>query len=120
MLEIPLRKSNGTKTAMCVRIEARIAVQTSSAPSTAACMRGFFSSSMCRNVFSSTTIDASTIMPTPSARPPNVIVFNVNPEKYRRANVPTIEIGIDVQMITVDRRFRRKRKMMATTSRAPT
>ena len=37
--------------------------------------------SMCRNEFSSTTIAASTIMPTPSASPPNVIVFSVRPAK---------------------------------------
>ena len=33
--------------------------------------------SMCRKVFSMTTIEASTIMPMPSARPPKVIVFSV-------------------------------------------
>jgi hypothetical protein len=32
---------------------------------------------MCRNVFSSTTMEASTIMPTPSASPPKVMVFSV-------------------------------------------
>ena len=80
MLETPVRKSSGTKTAMCVRVEARIADQTSSLPSIAACIRDL-PFSMCRKVFSSTTIDASTIMPTPSARPPNVIVFSVKPAK---------------------------------------
>jgi len=74
---------------------------------------------MWRKVFSSTTIDASTIMPTPRASPPKVMVFSVNPPKYSRANVPMTEIGIDVQMITVDRTFRRNKKMMATTSTAP-
>ena len=39
---------------------------------------------MCRNVFSSTTIAASTIMPTPSARPPNVIVFSVSPREVEQ------------------------------------
>ena len=65
---------------MCVSVEARIADQTSSLPSIAACIRGL-PCSMCRKVFSSTTIDASTIMPMPSARPPNVIVFSVKPAK---------------------------------------
>ena len=36
---------------------------------------------MWRNEFSSTTIEASTIMPTPSASPPKVIVLSVNPAK---------------------------------------
>ena len=80
MLETPDRKSSGTNTAMCVSTEARMADQTSSLPSIAACIRGL-PISMCRNVFSSTTIEASTIMPMPSASPPNVIVFSVNPAK---------------------------------------
>ena len=81
MLETPSRKSSGTNTAMWVRIDARIADQTSSLPSIDAVIRSLPWCSMCRNEFSSTTIAASTIMPTPSARPPNVIVFSVSPPK---------------------------------------
>ena len=80
MLDVPDRNSSGTNTAMCVSVEARIADQTSSLPSIAAVIRSL---PMCRwrCVFSSTTIAASTIMPMPSARPPNVIVFSVKPPK---------------------------------------
>ena len=56
MLETPVRKRSGTNTAMCVSVDARIADQTSSLPSMAACMRSL-PCSMCRKVFSSTTID---------------------------------------------------------------
>ena len=80
-LETPVRKSSGTKTAMCVRIEARIADHTSSLPSIEAVTRSLPWCSMCRYEFSSTTMAASTTMPTPSASPPNVIVFSVMPEK---------------------------------------
>ena len=76
MLETPVRKSSGTNTAMCVSVEARMADQTSSLASIEAVIRSL-PCSMWRNVFSSTTIDASTIMPMPSARPPNVIVLSV-------------------------------------------
>ena len=76
MLEKPARKKSGTKTATCVSVEARMALQISSAPSMAACTR-FLPISRWRCVFSSTTIEASTIMPTPSASPPKVIVFSV-------------------------------------------
>ena len=75
-LEKPARKNSGTNTATWVSVEARIADQISSLPSIAAC-RGGLPMCMWRSVFSSTTIAASTIMPTPSARPPNVIVFSV-------------------------------------------
>ena len=80
MLDTPVRNSSGRKTATCVRVDATIAPLTSSAPSTLAVTRSL-PPSMCRNVFSSTTIDASTIMPTPSASPPKVSVFRVNPAK---------------------------------------
>ena len=39
---------------------------------------------MCRNEFSSTTIAASTIIPTPSARPPKVIVFERQPAEVEQ------------------------------------
>ncbi len=76
MLETPVRKSRGTNTAMCVSVDARIADQTSSLASIDAVIRSF-PCSMCRNVFSSTTIEASTIIPMPSASPPKVIVLSV-------------------------------------------
>ena len=75
-LEKPARKNSGTNTATWVSVEARIADQISSLPSMAA-WRGDLPMSMWRCVFSSTTMAASTIMPTPSARPPKVIVFSV-------------------------------------------
>ena len=80
MLDVPDRKSSGMNTAMCVSVEARMADQTSSLASMAAVMRSL---PMCRwrCVFSSTTMAASTIIPMPSARPPNVIVFSVKPPK---------------------------------------
>ncbi len=76
MLENPARKNSGTNTATWVSVEARMADQISSLPSIAAVTRSL-PISRCRCAFSSTTIDASTIMPTPSARPPKVIVFSV-------------------------------------------
>ena len=76
MLDTPVRKRSGTNTAMCVSVEARIADHTSSLPSIDACIRSL-PCSMCLKVFSSTTMEASTIMPMPRARPPKVIVLSV-------------------------------------------
>ncbi len=76
MLEMPVRKSSGTNTAMCVSTDATIAPHTSSEPSIAAVTRSL-PCSMCRYAFSSTTMAASTTMPMPSARPPNVMMFSV-------------------------------------------
>ncbi len=118
MLDTPLRNRSGTKTAICVRVEATIADHTSSQPSMDAWTRSL-PISMWRNVFSRTTMEASTIMPIPRASPPNVSVFSVKPLKYSSANVPMTEIGIDAQMMSVDRTLRRKAKMMKTTKIAP-
>ena len=80
MLETPVRNSSGMNTATWVSVDARIAAQTSSLPSIAARSRDL-PISRCLCVFSSTTMAASTIMPTPSASPPKVIVFSVYPPK---------------------------------------
>ena len=80
MLDTPVKKSSGRNTATCVRVDATMAPLTSSVPSTLAVIRSL-PPSMCRNVFSSTTMEASTIMPTPSASPPNVSVLSVKPAK---------------------------------------
>ena len=52
----------------------------------------------------------STNMPTPSARPPRVIKFNVKPLKYISAKVATIEMGIVVAMMAVLGMFLRKNR----------
>src|SRR5262245_21087113 len=55
---------------------------------------------------SSTTIDASTTMPMPSARPPSDMMFSETLNRYIGANVTTIEIGIEIEMISVGRKLR--------------
>jgi hypothetical protein len=44
-------------------------------------------------MFSSTMIELSTSMPTPSASPPSDMMFRETPKASMRAKVPTIEIG---------------------------
>ena len=85
--------NTGTKTAIVVNVEAVIAMPTSFEPTTAASINGA-PSSLCRKMFSSTTMPLSTNMPTPNARPPKLTVFNVKPLKYISANVEMTEIGI--------------------------
>ena len=71
-------------------------------------------------MFSSTTTELSTIMPTPRARPPRLIRFRVKPPKYSRAKVAITEIGIDSAMTTVLRTLRRNSSSTKTASTPPT
>ncbi len=72
---IPDTYTIGRNTAMVVKVEAVIASPTSFAPSSAASTASS-PSSRCRKIFSNTTIELSTSMPTPKERPPRVIIFN--------------------------------------------
>ncbi len=70
-------------------------------------------------MFSSTTMALSTSMPMPSASPPRVIRFRVNPPKYISAKVATTEMGMAVAMMAVLRMLRRKKSSTTTASRPP-
>ncbi len=65
---------------MVVRVLAMTAAATSRVPSRAACL-GEAPPSFRRTMFSSTTIELSTSMPMPSARPPRDMMFRVKPPK---------------------------------------
>ena len=77
---MPFMKTMGRKTATVVSVLEMRALVTSLAPCLAASLRGM-PPSCSRTVFSSTTMELSTSMPTPSARPPSVMMFSVNPQK---------------------------------------
>jgi len=51
-------------------------------------------------------------MPTPSARPPRVIIFSVYFARYNGMNVAMMEIGIARDMIRVGRQFLRNKNMI--------
>ena len=116
--ETPPMNSTGTNTATVVNVDAVMAVATSPLPSTAARF-GSRPSSRWRKMFSSTTIELSTNMPTPSASPPKLTVLSVKPLKYISAKVAMTEIGIATPMISVEVRLRRKNSSTNTASTAP-
>jgi len=89
----PFTYTMGPNTLMVVRVDAVMAPCTSSAPRAAA-STGDSPRSRCRNTFSSTTMELSTSMPTPRARPPRLMMFIETPKASIRANVPTTEMGM--------------------------
>jgi len=74
----PDRKNIGTNTMQMHRVDTKAGTAISPAPSRMALFR---SDPRCRwrSIFSMVTVASSTRMPTASARPPSVMIFNVSP-----------------------------------------
>ena len=115
----PCVKTMGTNTAIVVNVEAVIAMPTSLAPFFAAVIRSSPFSCMCRNMFSSTTMELSTTMPTASASPPSEIIFIVMPVANIGRNAARSDIGMARPMITTGLTRRRNRYSTTTASSAP-
>ena len=116
---MPRTKINGKKMTEVVMVLAMMAGPTSRAPSTDACSGASPFSLRRRKIFSSTTMELSTIIPTPKASPPSVIRLIVNPPKNINANVVTIEMGIDSEITSVLRTLRRKNSNTTMASPPP-
>jgi hypothetical protein len=70
-------------------------------------------------MFSRITMELSTSMPTPSARPVSVMRFSVSPEKYMTDSVTTSETGMARPIMSVVRTLLRKTNRITTASSAP-
>ena len=89
----PSTYTMGPNTAMVVSVEAVIARCTSSAPSAAAAA-GPRPLSRCRKMFSSTTMELSISIPTPSASPPRLSRLSDTPAAWSSAKVAIREMGM--------------------------
>ena len=107
---IPLTKTKGKYTATVVKVEAITAPTTSWVPSTAAWYL-LLPMLRWRKIFSSTTVELSTTIPTDSANAANVTMFSVCPPKYSITKVDISESGMATPMIMVLRKFPRKIKI---------
>ena len=65
------------------------------------------------------TIDASTIIPTPSIRPVSVIMLSVRPAKLIASSVMRIESGMEIEIMIVLLKFCKKIKRMRTARSNP-
>ena len=110
----PLMKAMGRKTMTRVRLIAITAKAISDVPFRAA-SRGDSPSSMCRWMFSTTTMASSTTIPMARTRASRVSVLTEKPRAWKAANVPTMETGIAREGMMVARQLRRKRRMTRTT-----
>ena len=67
-----------------------------------------------------TTMELSTNMPTPTARPASEITLRVTPEKYMSTTAKVSEIGMEQATTSVGLTFRRKISRIRMASSAPT
>ena len=69
-------------------------------------------------MFSIVTVASSTRMPTASARPPSVMMFSVSPSADSTTIEPSIDSGIEIAMITVERQLPRNSRIIRLVSSA--
>ena len=108
----------GRNTHTVVSVEANMAPATSFAPLMAASLASI-PRFLSRYMFSITTIELSTSIPTPSARPESEMMFRVTPEKYMQTTAATRLTGIDIAMINVGLISRKKKMSTMIASNPP-
>ena len=103
---MPLMNTIGKNTAIVVNVAATTAEPTSAVPF---CADSTMPSpcSFLRTMFSRTTIELSTSMPTASAMPPSDMMFSEMSLVYISRNVPMTDTGIAMPTIVVARASRR-------------
>ena len=106
---MPCMKAIGMKTAASQSVMAMAAMPISVRPFSAASSGA---SPICRwrTMFSSTTIESSTRMPTQSVMPIRDIMLKVKPARYMTKNVEISDVGIAIMTAAVERQPRRNRK----------
>ena len=103
----PPMKATGTNTAMMENVVAVTARPISAVPLRAAVMRSS-PRSMCRTMFSRTTMASSISTPIASDRPSSVMKFSVKPHSHTAMNAAIAEVGSDRPVISVERQEFRK------------
>ena len=114
---VPGRKATGMKTDISTSDVATTAPPISRIARTVASNVLVLSSTICRTMFSKTTIASSTTNPVASVKPKSVSVLIEKPSSFIAANVPISETGIVIDGISVLCQFCKKMKMTSTTSR---
>ena len=111
----PPMNSRGMNTATSDRLMESTVKPTSRAPSSAALKRSM-PASMCRLVFSSTTMASSTTKPVATVSAIRLRLFRLKPRKYITPKVPSSETTVATAGIRVARALRKNALTTSTTS----
>ena len=114
----PYMNATGTNTATIEKVVAATASPISSVPLNEAVVWSS-PSSMCRTMFSRTTMASSMRMPMASERPSSDIVLSVKPNAQTLMNAASTETGSARPVMTVERQELRKKKTTSTVRSAP-
>src|SRR5205085_2671032 len=114
----PYMNAMGTNTATMENVVAATASPISSVPSCDA-VTWSLPISMCRTMFSRTTIASSIRIPIASESPSSDMVLSVNPNAHTAMNDASTDTGSARPVITVDRHELRKTKTTSTVRSAP-
>ena len=113
---MPCKNTRGRNTTQVVTVEPTMDMTTMLVPARAALAKPraplSFSASVARKQLSSTTMELSTIMPTPSTRPLMVITFRENPQAVITIRDTRIEVGIELPTIIDALKSPKNTKMM--------
>jgi hypothetical protein len=100
-------KATGTNTATMAKVVAATARPISAVPSRAAVTRSL-PRSMCRTIFSRTTMASSMSTPMASDRPSRLMKFSEKPISQTAMKAASTEVGRDSAVISVERQLFRK------------
>ncbi len=115
---IPSTKTIGKKTAIVVIVEATTAPPTSDTPLMAEFTQSS-PSSLHLKILSMTTMELSTSIPIPRARPPRDIMFKLTWKIFRGAKAAINESGIEIATITVVEKCCKNKNRMITARTPP-
>ena len=94
--------ARGRNTMRLVSVEARTATVISAVPCDALSLRSS-PMDLCRKIFSSTTMELVTRIPTEVESPMRLRIFSENPESFMKRNVEMMDMGMESATIIVDR-----------------
>lgn len=100
-------KATGTNTATMAKVVAATARPISAVPSRAAVTRSL-PRSICRTMFSRTTMASSISTPIASDRPSRLMKFSEKPISHTAMKAASTEVGSDSAVISVERQLFRK------------
>ena len=109
----------GTKIITSESVVAITAKAISLVPSMAAKNGGLCNSSICRKMFSSTTMASSMTIPTASVRASRVMLLSEKSYHFMIVNVAMMEVGMAMEAISTARQLRMKRNTTMLANKLP-
>ena len=116
---MPGTSAIGTNTSMATSVDDTTAAATSPTASTMVLKRERDDVARCREMFSTTTMESSTMRPMASMRPASDIMLRVSPVASTPTNANSSDSGIEIAVISVGFSAQRNTKITTTANSSP-